>query len=176
MAAKTPHGPVLVVAEETGCLALCSVLARPELKRWKTLEARDVEHARFLVQHDGCELLLIDQDAGKQNVQALIRLASRHGMPVVLAVSGTEPEAQAGSSGASLHLPRDLLLGCPFLLNEALRAALRDRVLWRRARRIDAELRDCRRQVRSLLALLWESAARRPFRSLVQSANHARTP
>lgn len=155
MVAAIPYDPVLVVSAGAGRAVLHRALACPELKRWQAFEARDVEHARFLLQHDACEVVLIDEgECNHNDVESLSRLASRHGVPVVILGGSGEAE----TPDAAQRLPRDLAFGWPVLLNEALGAALRERVLWRCARRADAELRDCRRQIGQLLGVLWEAA------------------
>jgi len=150
---------LLVVSGGRGIPEVLGALACQEPRLWRVQEARNLEQARYLLQHEACEAILIDEEGcGKKDVQRLIRLASRHGVPG-LVLAGPGPAGETGCSpGASRRLPFDLVRSHPILLAEALGSALRHRSLWRRERRTDAELRECRRQVSHLLALLWEAA------------------
>jgi diguanylate cyclase (GGDEF)-like protein len=133
--------------------------ADPALAGWEPLEADSLERARFVVQHDACDVLLLDASLCENaDAEALAWLAGQQDVPVLLLVR-PEPEAvTAGlSAGVSQWLPRELALAHPLLLAAGLRQVRRWGELQDRHARTAEALHECRRQVNRLVGLLWES-------------------
>jgi hypothetical protein len=157
MAAARLRRPVLVVAQERPPVALHKAYTADRLQGWEPREAADVLHARFLLQFDAADVLLLDVPGppGEED-EAIVRLAARHGVPVVVLSVGGWAGGEEGK-GWHLCLPRDLALAYPVLLDEALAAAVRCRRLLRDVSRAAADLRECGRRAERLAALLWET-------------------
>jgi GGDEF domain-containing protein len=151
--------PVLVAARDREWLELARAFAADRLRGWEARQATDFPHARFLLQHEACDILLLDRDSFlDEDGEALVRLASRQGVPVVV-LSGCVPGGAADAAEDDrLCLPRELALEYPALLDEALEAAARCRRLQRDLHRMAEEVREWRRRADQLATLLWEAA------------------
>ncbi len=153
--------PVLVAAKDREWTALARAFTADRLQGFQPSQATDFLHARFLLQHEACDILLLDETSfADEESEALARLAARQGVPVVILSAG---EAPAGTEDAEEEghprLPRHLALEHPDLLDEALKAADRCRRLQRDVSRAAEEVREWRRRADQMAALLWEAAA-----------------
>jgi diguanylate cyclase (GGDEF)-like protein len=134
--------------------------ARGLLPGWETADAATVERARFLLQNDVCDVLLVDESfAAAEDRDGLAWYAARHHVPALL-LAGSVPEriAAALEAGYCQWLPRRAALDCPPLLAAGLAQALRWGSLQRQVRRLGATLTDTRRQASRLVDRLWETA------------------
>jgi diguanylate cyclase (GGDEF)-like protein len=157
---------VLLTAVPAVQLRLRDAFGAGLLRAWEPVPADSVERARFLLQHDLCDVLLIDESAyPKRDRDVLAWLTLQHRVPVVL-LTAVEPEvlAQALEGGVQLWLPRELTLQHPGLLAAGLNHAAELGDLWSYARSADVELRECRSQINRLVGRLWDST---PFDSRV---------
>ena len=125
---------------------------------WDAVEADGLERARFILQMEPCDVLVLDADLYRNGGDdALSWLGGPDRTPVLLLADGTPGlVVEALSQGADHWLPRDLALSCPALLAATLRTAAHLADLRRRARRAGETLADSRRQVSRLVSLLWE--------------------
>jgi hypothetical protein len=124
---------------------------------WIVDEAVSLEQACFLLQHDGYDALVLDEQfLGDSIPETLGRLLSRCATPQILLSEATPASvARALESGANLWLPRDLAMGSPAVLRAALVHAFRQhdrRDRWRQSRRA---YQACRQHISQLLRLLW---------------------
>lgn len=125
---------------------------------WEALAAEGVEQARFVLQMETCDVLVLDADLYRRSDPgALTWLAGPDRTPIVFLADGTPGlAAEALGDGADQWLPRELALTCPPLLAATLLTAAHLGDLRRNARRAGETLGDSRRQVSRLVSLLWE--------------------
>jgi diguanylate cyclase (GGDEF)-like protein len=157
-----PFRRVLLAASDEGCGSLREPFTDEALAGWQLAEADSWERAHFVLHHDTCDALLLDESLGL-DAEGLAWLAGPRETPAVLL---TRPEADivtaALEGGADVWLPRDLALGHPALLAAALELAGHRGDLRCRLRVAGGGLQDCRRHVGRLVDLLWQSTARDP--------------
>ncbi len=138
----------------------CRPLFHNEILRdWDVIEADSLERARFLLQLDPCDVLLLDcslyRGGGGDD---LSWLASQRRAPVLfLGDSNPETIADALRHGAQYWLPRELARRHVPVLAAMLRQAAEFGDLQRRGQETSAALEDTRRQVSRLVNLLWEA-------------------
>jgi diguanylate cyclase (GGDEF)-like protein len=150
---------VLVAAGASEEALFRTLFAEDCLRDWQPLGADSFEQARFLLQHDTCDLAVVDQSvAARQAREGLAWLTSQHEVPVLL-LAGASPDTvtRALRDGAHVWLPRDLALAHPPLLAAAMERATEFTRARRSQRRTADNLRQCRRQVDRLVGLLWRS-------------------
>jgi hypothetical protein len=150
---------VLVAVRADERAPLFEVFGRPALADWEVVETNSFPQARFVQQHDACDVLLVDEGLYRgENGTGLAWLAELQDEAVVL-LSEPEPELIAGAlrQGVGQWLPRGLALDHPPLLAAALRQGLRWDEPRRRARLAALALQECRRQVHRLVGRLWET-------------------
>jgi diguanylate cyclase (GGDEF)-like protein len=129
------------------------------LSDWEVIEADSLERARFLLQLDPCDVLLLDRslyrDGGSDE---LSWLAAQRRTPVLfLGDSNAETIADALGKGAQYWLPRELARRHVPVLAAMLRQAAEFSDVQRRGQETSAALEDTRRQVSRLVNLLWEA-------------------
>lgn len=126
---------------------------------WEAVEADGLERARFILQMEPCDVLVLDADLYRTGgADALSWLGGPDQTPVLFLADVTPGLiVEALNQGADHWLPRDLALSCPALLGATLQTAAQLADLRRRAKRAGETLADCRRQVSRLVSLLWEA-------------------
>jgi diguanylate cyclase (GGDEF)-like protein len=150
---------VLLIAGDEGRKALGNLFASELAEEWELLEAECFREARFMLQHEECDLLLVDQEAYEQEAPAALPwLAVQRRAPLLL-LADLNPDriAMALDDGVAHWLPRGLALEHPGLLAAALRQAANHADLRRQVRNTGEALADCRRQVNRLVGMLWET-------------------
>jgi hypothetical protein len=150
---------VLVTAQDGPSKPLLDLFGQGRLRDWEALEADSLERARFVLQHQDCDVLLVDQSAYRwDDAEGLVWLARQREVPVLLLAT---PEAGlvafALEHGVSHWLPHGLALEHPMLLAAALGQAAQLTDLRRRSRETSATLSDSRRQLDRLVGLLWRT-------------------
>lgn len=160
MASDFDRRRVLVAAAAPERSLLAESFRGEALEDWEALEADSFERARFILQHDACDVLLVDESLYRREEQeGLTWLTTQRDAPVVfLAKPAPEIITPALDAGVSQWLPRDLALANPALLAAALNQAARWTDLRRRVRLAGEALFECRRQVTGLVSLLWETS------------------
>src|ERR1700688_4301362 len=85
---------------------------------WEAVEADGLERARFILQMEPCDVLVLDADLYRAgDPDALSWLGGRDQTPVLFVADVTPGLiAEALGQGADHWLPRDLALSCPALL------------------------------------------------------------
>ncbi len=160
MTAARENRRVLIVAVEARQLALRELFAAGWLPGWEPVPADGFEQARFLLQHDAADVVLVDESLFLVDERdGLAWLGGRQEAPVVLLADLSAAAAAAAlQSGVSHWLPRRSVLECPALLAAVLDQAARLVASRRAARRAADALREARRQVDRLVGRLWASA------------------
>ena len=127
---------------------------------WELICADRLEHARFVLQMEPCDVLILDSELYRTaDSDAISWLGGSHQTPVLFLADvtpGLVTEALIG--GVDHWLPRDLALSCPALLSAQLQTAAQLGDLRRRCRLAGETLADSRKQVSRLVRLLWESS------------------
>jgi PleD family two-component response regulator len=140
--------------------------AQAPLDRWDLVDADSFERARFLVQHNSCDVLLVDEglyhDSG---ASGLAWLVGQRELPMIF-TTAMDPDivAQAYASGVNLCLPRQMAMQHPQVLSAALLRMSQVRESQHGSRRLKDNLHHCRRQVDRLVNLLWRTAPLDPQR------------
>jgi hypothetical protein len=127
---------------------------------WLVDEAMSPDHACFLLQHDGYDALVLDEQfLGGSRPSALDRLLARRDTPeIFLSDASPASAARALESGADLWLPRDLAMGSPSVLRAALVHAFRQHDWRDRSRQTRRAHHACRHHISQLLQLLWPTS------------------
>src|SRR3954463_11627793 len=101
---------VLIAAGPDAGQDLRHLFTRDPLDGWETLEADSFSRARFLLQHDPCDLLLVNDDLyEREGGQGLAWLSWQLETPVVfLAGSSAVHFQKAYELGANVCLPRQM--------------------------------------------------------------------
>jgi GGDEF domain-containing protein len=157
MVADVERRRVVVAAVPEERAALCELFARGHLEGWEAAEADSFEQARFLLQHDPGDVLLVDHSLYRpEDRDGLDWLAAQQQAPVTF-LAGPDPAVLADvfDHGVSQWLPRELALSRPALLAAVLNRAAGHGDFRRNNRRLGEALQECRRQVRRLVTLLW---------------------
>ena len=136
---------------------LAALFAEGRVEGWEAGEADSFEQAHFLLQHDACDVVLVDQSLYRPDDADGLEWLSRQQQPPVAYLAGPDPAALAAvlERGACHWLPRELALAHPALLAAMLNQAAVRADLRRHHRRLGEALQECRRQVRQLVTLLW---------------------
>jgi GGDEF domain-containing protein len=155
---------VLLAARPTETAGLRALFEQPPLDRWEMLDADSVERARFLMQHDPCDILLVDEGlyhtAGPEGLAWLAR--QREAPTLFLTGMEADTLADAYEQGVSLCLPRRASLTHPRLLAAALARTAQIGESSRVQRRLRDGLTQCRRRVDRLVHLLWRTVPMDP--------------
>jgi diguanylate cyclase (GGDEF)-like protein len=156
MSVELERRRVLIAAAPGELGALLELFARGLVEGWEAGEAETFEQARFLLQHDTCDVFLVDHSLLRPDDADGLDWLSRVQQPVAYLAG---PDAGALTAvlerGAGGWLPRELGLGQPALLAAVLNQAAARGDLRRNHRRLGEALGECRRQVRRLVTLLW---------------------
>jgi GGDEF domain-containing protein len=150
----------MLAASDIERVFLRQPFARPPLDQCDLLEADSLERVRFLLQHNACDALLVDESLyPRLERDGLTWLVKFSKAPVVY-LSHEQPQlaAAALAQGVEQWLPRDLALAHPVLLNSVLRRANQSAQALDHLRKMAHELRECRRQTNRLVSLLWETS------------------
>lgn len=148
---------VLVAAHAEGRSALKEVFQDHRLDGWQVIEAESFTQARFNLQFDPCDVLVIHQDLmDAEGGQGLAWLVWNQQMPVVfLSTSGGLGSTRAYELGASLCLTIEEALAHPVLLARVLERALRWHEIENGLKVARQRLSDSRRHVERLVNVLW---------------------
>jgi diguanylate cyclase (GGDEF)-like protein len=149
----------LVVAADPERRALEGLFASGRLEGWDAVTVDGLDRARFVLQLEPCDALVLDAGLYPVNDAAALDWLGGPEQTPVLFLADPVPglAADALRHGAVQWLPRDLALAHPPLLEATLGTAAHVGDLRRRARRPGEALEDCRRQVSRLVGLLWEA-------------------
>ena len=135
---------------------------RDPLDQWVRLEAESFSRARFVLQHEPCDVLLVNDDLyEKEGGQGLAWLAWQREVPVVLLVGATpETYSRAYQLGVSVCLPRDQAVSHPPMLAGGLSQAMNICEMRFGYQRIKEQLAQSRRHTDCLVNMLWRATPR----------------
>jgi diguanylate cyclase (GGDEF)-like protein len=152
---------VLVAACASEAALFRALFAQDPLSGWQPLTADSFAEARFVLQHNPCDLVLVDEGlCSQEDPGGLAWLACQHEVPVILmAGAAAQDITQALRDGVNIWLPREMALAHPPLLAAALDRATDFTKARRNQRRAAENLQQCRRQIDRLVGLLWRSVA-----------------
>jgi diguanylate cyclase (GGDEF)-like protein len=148
---------------------LRTLFARAGLDEWDMADADCLQRARFLLQHNPCDVLLIDESlCPAADPAALAWLAPLGNVPAIF-LAAMEPDtiARAYEAGASICLPRQATLDNPPMLAAALRRAASIGDMSNNLRRSADRLHQCRRQIDRLVHLVWRNVPMDPDQQLL---------
>jgi hypothetical protein len=149
---------VLVVAGRSPELPLEQLFTAAPLAGWEAIPAEDFAAARFVLQHNLCDALLVDEPAYRQDGPAALDwLSERHRLPAVVLAPPKEEAEAAREKEPRVWLPRGESAPEAAALAAALDQAARLGDLQRERRRLGEALRQSRRQVDRLVRLLWQT-------------------
>jgi PleD family two-component response regulator len=154
---------VLIAAGPGADRTLRELFSRDPLDRWDTLEADSFSRARFVLQHDPCDLLLVSDDLyEREGGQGLAWIVWQRETPVVFLGEASAVRFQkAYELGASACLVRPMALEHPPLLAAALDQASKIGELRQSCRKTKERLTESRQHVDRLVNMIWRTGARR---------------
>src|SRR5260370_39505661 len=102
------------------------LFSQAPLDAWEPILAESFLQARFILQHNACDVALVHEDLSqREGGQSLAWFSREPQVPVVFLTSyRAETMTQAYAQGVAMCLPRDLSLAQPALLATALDRAL----------------------------------------------------
>jgi diguanylate cyclase (GGDEF)-like protein len=160
MPADLERRKVLVMGSDEARRPLREVFADELLEEWEAQEVDSFAQARFVLQHERFDALLVDESVFlTDDVTGLAWLSAQQRAPVLLLASANAELATAAlERGVNQWLLRGLALSHPPLLSAALHQIVQLSDLRRRALLIGEALHDCRKQVSRLVGLLWDAS------------------
>lgn len=164
MPAPVERRRVLLAARPAETAEMQTLFAHDAMTAWEPFEADSLERARFLLQHNPFEILVIDESLFHQTGPAEFAwLTQRRETPTIfLTAMEHDTLTRAYEQGVSLCLPRRMTLNHPPMLAAALKRAAQIVELQRCHRRTKEGLLQCRRHVDRLVNLLWRTAPLNP--------------
>jgi GGDEF domain-containing protein len=153
---------VLIAAGPGSDATLRQLFSQEPLDGWETLEADSFSRARFLLQHDPCDLLLINDDLfEREGGQGLAWLTCQRETPVVFLAGSSAPHFQkAYELGAHVCLPRQMALEHPPLLATAMAQALKTGDMHLRYKKARECLTQTRQHIDRLVNMIWRTTSR----------------
>src|SRR5262249_55174974 len=137
---------------------LRELFAHGSFREWQLLEADSFERVRFVLQHNPCDVVLLDGKLQQREGPGGLAWLTRQQVPVILVADAlAETLADALQHGVHQWLPRSAVLRYPPLLAAALHQAGQVNGLRGQVSESGAALQDCRRQVDRLVGLLWRT-------------------
>jgi diguanylate cyclase (GGDEF)-like protein len=158
MSESIPHRRVLLAAEESARAEFRELFLAEVLRGWEMIEADSLERARFVLQLDPCDVLLLDASLYRGGAdEDLSWLVGQRRAPVVFLADAEAELADAWRRGVHYWLPREVARRHAPVLAVMLRQAAEFADLQRRGQETNEALEDARRQVSRLVNLLWET-------------------
>ncbi len=153
---------VLIAAGPGANESLQQLFAAEPLSAWQTLAADSFSRTRFVMQHDPCDLILVNDDLlEREGGQGLAWLARMRETPIVfLAGPSAELFRKAYEQGASVCLPRQMVMENPLLLVTALEHAFEIGALRQSQRQAKNRLFETRQHVDRLVNMIWRTTQR----------------
>jgi len=153
---------VLIAAGPGTDEPLRQLFSRDPLDSWETLEADTFSRARFIMQHEPCDLLLVNDDLfEREGSQGFAWLAWQRKAPVVFLSGCSAMNFQkAYELGAQVCLPRQLALEHPPLLATVLNQALQYSEMRHNFAKTKERLAESRKHVDRLVNMIWRTTAR----------------
>jgi diguanylate cyclase (GGDEF)-like protein len=161
MSAPPEPRRVLLTAADSERQALRGLFAAPALAAWEVVEADDFPRARFALQTQPCDVVLVDGGLLRPDMgEGLAWLAEQSTAPLLLLTGpAPAPLVEGLRQGALGWLPPDLAFSHPAVLDALLRQLARVSDQRRRTATLAGELSAAPRRVDRLAELLWEAAS-----------------
>jgi diguanylate cyclase (GGDEF)-like protein len=159
---ETERRRVLIAAGPGVDYTLKQLFCKEALDGWETMWADNFSRARFLLQHDPCDLLLVNDDLyEREGSQGLAWLARQHETPLVfLAGSSALHFQKAYELGVHACLPRHMVLEQPALLATVMDRALETAEMRLGYKRAKDHLIESRQHVDRLVNMIWRTTSR----------------
>lgn len=152
---------VLLAASQGWEREFQELFARDPLDQWEVAVADSFSRARFLVQHNPCDLMVVHEDVlEREGAQGLAWLSWQKNVPVVFLGASPLACARAVEVGVTLCLHRDLALDHPPLLASTMKQALRINDACVGYERSKKQLSETRQHVDRLVTMLWRQTPR----------------
>ncbi len=149
---------VLIAADPPTADPLLDLFHQGQVAGWEAVAAHTFEQARFVLQHEPCDVLLVAQDVWRRQApEDRAWLTSQHGLPVVLLARPEAGEAARERDDALPWVPPELAREHPALLAAALRQVIQITDLRHDLQHVGSALQQRRRQVDRLVGLLWNT-------------------
>lgn len=160
MSNHVPLRRLLLAAADDTRAELQELFEAEPLRNWQVIEANSLQRARFILQLDSCDVLLLDGELIRRDGGGVwTTLAGPWRVPVLILTDGeAETVAAAVHHGAHYWLPREAATRYAPVLAAMLEQAAEFGDAQRRGQQACSALEDCRRQVSRLVNLLWEAA------------------
>lgn len=151
---------VLLAAQTENRASLKSLFQRRQLEDWEVVEAESFTQARFVLQFEPCEVLLIHQDLlDSEGGQGLSWLVWNRHLPVVfLSAHGGEGATRAYELGASLCLSMEEAVAHPLLLTRVLERATHWHQVEQGLNTTREKLNQSRRHIDRLVNVIWRAS------------------
>ena len=153
---------VLLAAGPGAAAELSDLFVQEPLQEWEALTAESFAHARFVLQHRPCDLLVVNSDlVDREGGQGLAWLAFQKETPVLF-LGGEKPDPYARANEFGIHhcLARRLAVAHPLLLANTMRQTLKARQMEHAYQRTRQQLVHSRRHVDRLVKLIWRVTPR----------------
>ena len=153
---------VLIAAATGADEPLRHLFCTEPLAGWDTLEADSFSRARFLLQHNPCDVVLVNDDLfEREGGQGMAWLTCQRETPVVFLAGSSAPHFQkAYELGAHVCLPRQLVLEHPPLLATAMDQALKTGDMHLRYKKARECLTQTRQHIDRLVNMIWRTTSR----------------
>lgn len=153
---------VLIAAAKDSMACLRHVFTHDPLDHWDVVEADSFSQARFCLQHNACDVLLVHHGLyDSEGPQGLAWLAWQRHTPVVfVAADNAEHFRRAYELGIHFCVPHGLMVAQPALLLAAMEQAIQAGELRHRLRHTRERLSECQRHVDRLVSMMWRSSQR----------------
>ncbi|MCI0683775.1 MAG: GGDEF domain-containing protein [Gemmataceae bacterium] len=160
LARRRPRALIAAGSERQAVFA--ALFTHPALAEWDTLAAQTFGQARFMLQHQTFDVVLVSGDlAEREGSEGLAWLTGQRQTPLVfLGDDRAAQYAHAYAAGVADCLPRSLILAHPPLLVAAMQHAIELHEALGGRERILQQLAEGRRQVDRLAQLIWRTAPR----------------
>ena len=154
---------VLIAAGSQAIEAIRAVFTSDLHDQWEAVEADSFSRARFVLQHDPCDLLLVNDDLyHREGGQGLAWLAYQREVPVVFLAGSAVHFQKAYELGANVCLPRHMALEHPLLLATVMEQAIKAGEARLEFRKTKERLASSRHHVDRLVNMIWRTTSRQP--------------
>lgn len=162
MSIENERRRVLIAAGSQASEAIRAIFTNELREQWEAVEADSFSRARFVLQHDPCDLLLVNDDLyHREGGQGLAWLASQRETPVVFLAGASAVHFQkAYELGATVCLPRQMALEHPLLLATVMEQAVKTSEARLEFSRTKERLSSSRHHVDRLVNMIWRTTSR----------------
>lgn len=162
----------LIAAGPERQIVFAALFTNQALSEWDTLPALSFGQARFMLQHQPCDIVLVSSDlTDREGSQGLAWLVGERRTPLIFLGDDGAGNAGAGNAGAACYLqaydagaaaclPRSLILAQPPLLERLMEHSLETRTAISSHERTRECLAESRRHIDRLVHMIWRTTPR----------------